>query len=146
MRARFFARSLGVVGVMSLSSLLAATLACDIFAVRCNDDDDCPNDVPFCVDDICVNEEEAERRGRDVDEEEEDDGICDDDSECEGGLCYDVDDESGFTGSCVPGDDVEDCAAEVGSAPRAAAGASSSRPKWTQPRSRPSSSARRFSR
>src|SRR5688572_32830877 len=103
MRSRLVARSSGAVGVLLLSSLVVATIACDIFAIRCNDDDDCPTDVPCCVDDICVNEEEAERRGRDVDDdtgEGEGEGAegegegepvptsCASDFECTGGLCY----------------------------------------------------------
>jgi hypothetical protein len=110
---------LRVVVVASISFIAA----CDLFAIRCEEDDDCPNDVPFCVDDICVNEEEAERRGRDVDEEEED-GPCDADSDCPGGLCYDTEDESGFTGTCLPPEGLEDCASDPGvqGEARAAAG------------------------
>lgn len=128
---------------------LAFVSACDAFAIRCNDDGDCPNDLPFCVDDICVDEDEAERRGREVvscEDDEEcpsdfplcDGGACVDaiaegegegegesctgDGDCPGGLCWDVTDETGLFGTCVPRAVDEDCASQFSAPARDAAG------------------------
>ena len=123
-----------LVYTLAAAAGVPSIVACDVFAIRCNDDDDCPNDVPFCVDDICVTEEEAERRGRDVDEPREGEGeagegegegpaTCASDFECSNGLCYNFSDESGRFGTCVPDPSLdEDCQSLIGSQARASAG------------------------
>jgi hypothetical protein len=90
--------------LLSLLPLVGA--GCDAFAIRCANDGDCPQDLPYCVERICVDEDEAERRGRRID----DNGACTADADCPGGLCYDVVDDSGFSGTCLPPAEQEDCA------------------------------------
>jgi len=89
----------------SLAAVVAAIGACDLFDIACNDDGDCPTDVPFCVDGSC---DENEARVRD------DDGDgpgCSTDDDC-AALCFDVDDGSGLSGTCIPAAEQADCEAE----------------------------------
>lgn len=60
---------------------LCALFACDA-RVRCVDDADCPDSVPFCADDFC---------GADA---PVDDPACTVDADCAGDLCYDALDDS----------------------------------------------------
>lgn len=92
------------------SALLFAALApltgCELFGiVRCADDGDCPDALPFCEDEVCVSEEDSGRTGRGIDENN--DGTCAGDSDCGEGLCYDLTDtaahfEADRVGTCVP--------------------------------------------
>ena len=67
-----------------------ALFACDA-RVRCVDDADCPDSVPFCADDFCANAPV-------------DDPACTVDADCAGDLCYDALDDSlddSFNNTCV---------------------------------------------
>ena len=83
--------------------LALASTSCDLFGeVRCSSDADCPESVAFCVEGVCAEDPEVER-----------DGPCTEDAECGRELCYDIDDDTGANGSCVPKDVVDDCAAAL---------------------------------
>ncbi len=76
---------------------------------------DCPNDFPYCVEDVCLDKAAAEERGRNVDGGEgegEGEGECTTDTACTGGLCYDLEDGSAYVGSCVPLPGDEDCSSD----------------------------------
>lgn len=104
------------------SALLFAALAplagCELFGiVRCADDGDCPEALPFCEDEVCVSEEDSGRTGRGIDENK--DGTCAGDTDCGKGLCYDLTDtaahfDAALLGTCVPGSaDDASCAEAV---------------------------------
>ena len=92
--------------------VVATSAACDLFAIRCNDDDDCPAEVPFCNADVC----QATAGGSRAEGEGERECVAD--ADCGKDLCYDLQDgDAGFdaalVGTCVPGDGTDRTCAEA---------------------------------
>lgn len=88
--------------------VLLALPACDLFGqVRCEKDADCPDNLQFCNSGVCNKTADDGRPGRGVGEGEgegegEGGGACAGDADCGAGLCYDVADDTGAQGKCVP--------------------------------------------
>lgn len=106
---------------LTLLALVPVVPACELFGqVACEKDSDCPDSLPFCVQDFCAAEADEDDEGRGID------GGCTAASEaddCPGGLC----DEDGVfveAETCLPPEGGDDCAneAEAGAPARAAAG------------------------
>ncbi|MDP2342555.1 MAG: hypothetical protein Q8O67_16480 [Deltaproteobacteria bacterium] len=92
--------------LISAVAVVAATASCNF--IRCNDDDDCPAEVPFCNAEICQATAGGER-GNEGEGEGEGEG-CASDADCGAGLCYDLPDtaahfDAALVGQCVPGGD-----------------------------------------
>ena len=103
--------SLSPVAVVTLVVAGLACAGCDLFAIRCNEDSDCPAEVPFCNADICqVTAGGSRAEGEGEGAEGEGEGACDSDADCAPDLCYDLADgaahfEAGLVGQCVAGND-----------------------------------------
>lgn len=104
------------VAASALTLAFVSLPGCELFGVvPCSEDGDCPESLPFCVDDVCSAEEDTGRTGRGIDDEEG----CTDDAACGKGLCYDLADtaahfDAALVGTCVPGpDDDASCAEAV---------------------------------
>lgn len=119
------------IALVVVVSAVWSSSACDLLAVHCAHDDDCPKSQPFCVDDICVTQDEAERRGRTFHDDgegdtgegegegEEGEGEVCLDSNCAPGLCYDdADGELAEPNTCLPPDGTADCASTAGAPQR----------------------------
>jgi hypothetical protein len=101
--------------------VVPALPACELFGqVACEEDGDCPDSLPFCVEDFCAAEEDEDDEGRGIDSGCSAASEADD---CPGGLC---DEEGVFVEAetCLPPDDIDDCSNEaaVGAPPRGAQG------------------------
>jgi len=101
-------------------SIAVASLAgCDLFGIRCNADDDCPTDLPFCAAGVCAAEDGGRRPGGEGEGEGESDA-CTVDADCQasGALCYDLTDtaahfDAARVDTCVPAANEDTSCAEA---------------------------------
>ncbi len=93
----------------ALVLVVAVTSGCDLFGIRCNDADDCPEDLPFCVEDFCSATPGTRTPGNEGEGEGEGEGeSCQNDSQC-AALCYDVDDGLAPANTCLSAANIGNC-------------------------------------
>jgi hypothetical protein len=104
---------------VSASVAVAALAGCDLFGIRCNADDDCPTDLPFCAAGVCATEDGGRRAGGEGEGEGESDA-CTVDADCQdsGALCYDLPDtaahfDAARVDTCVPAANEDTSCAEA---------------------------------
>jgi hypothetical protein len=102
---------------VSASVAVVVLAGCDLFGIPCNDDDDCPNDVPFCAAGVCAADDDGRRAGNEGEGESD---ACTVDADCQdtGALCYDLAESAAHfdaarVDTCVPAANEDTSCAEA---------------------------------